>query len=64
VTLQLFKTRILKRVELVGAHHSYLTKELGMRRSLLLSVDIQNTREYSPETARRSLLFITWFPVS
>jgi hypothetical protein len=28
VTSQLFKTRILKRIELVGAYHPYLAKEI------------------------------------
>jgi hypothetical protein len=28
VTSQLFKARILKRIELVGAYHPYLVKEL------------------------------------
>jgi hypothetical protein len=35
-TLQLFKTRILKQIEIVGAKHPYLAKELIIRTSLLL----------------------------
>jgi hypothetical protein len=59
VTSQLFKTRILKWIELIGAYHSYLAKELSTRISILLRVDDQNTEESSLETTYRSLLFVT-----
>jgi hypothetical protein len=39
VTSQLFKTRNLKRINLVGAYHPYLTKKLSIQRSLLLIKD-------------------------
>jgi hypothetical protein len=42
-TLQLFKTRILKWIEIVGAYYPYLAKELIIRRSLLLIKNNQNT---------------------
>jgi hypothetical protein len=59
VTSQLFKNKILKRIELVGAYHPYLAKELSIRRSLLLIKDNQNTWGSLPETTCRSLSFIT-----
>jgi hypothetical protein len=64
VTSQLFKERILKLIELVGAYHSHHAKELSMRRSLLLRIDDQNASESSLEIIYRSLLFIDWFPIS
>jgi hypothetical protein len=56
-TLQLYKIRILKRIEIVGAYHPYHAKELIIRRSLLLIRNNQNTWGSPLETTFRSLSF-------
>jgi hypothetical protein len=63
-TTQLFKTRILKRIEIVGAYHPYLAKELIKRRSLLLIKDAQSLGNLRQKPLVDLYLFNTWFPVN
>jgi hypothetical protein len=44
VTSQLFKTRILKRIELAGAYNSYIAKNLNKRRFLPLGINFKLER--------------------
>ena len=63
-TTQLFKTRILKQIEIVGAYHPYLAKELIKRRSLLLIKAAQTLGNLRQKPLVDLYLFNTWFPVN